>query len=79
MQTSLIAVTFHDKIFKRRISLTTRVTLSVAGWEHPELFYLLPCRFNSQTSVQYLKPPWEETFEQYHHCTNRSHIVISHR
>ena len=49
------------------------------GWLHPELFYVLPCRFNSQSSVQYLKPPWEETFELYHHCDDHSKIVIFHR
>ena len=57
---------------------TVRLT-SLSGWDHPEMFYILPCQFNSQTSVQYLKPPWEETFEEYHHCVDRTKIIIHHR
>ena len=53
--------------------------MSLSGWDHPEMFYILPCQFNSQTSVQYLKPPWEETFEEYHHCVDRTKIIIHHR
>ena len=48
-------------------------------WSQPSLFYILPCQFNTQTSVQYFRPPWEAEFESYHHCDNRSNILIIHR
>ena len=65
--------------YKYKFTLGDQDWFTNLGWLHPELFYLLPCKFNSQTSVQYLRPPWEETFEQYHHCDDHSKIVIFHR
>lgn len=49
------------------------------GWEQPDLFYILPCHFNAQTSIQYLKPPWEETFDSYHYCDTKDKLKIVHR
>jgi len=48
------------------------------GFLHPELFHVLSCRFNRQTSIQFLKPPLEEIFEQFHSCGNKSEVVIFH-
>ena len=45
---------------------------------HPELFYVLPCKFNRQTSIQYLQPPWEEMFESFHDCSPKEDVVIFH-
>ena len=45
---------------------------------HPDLFYVLPCRFNRQTSIQYLQPPWEEMFEHFHSCDPKSEVMIFH-
>ena len=65
--------------YKYKFTLGDQDWFTNLGWLHPELFYILPCKFNSQTSVQYLRPPWEETFQQYHHCDDHSNIVIFHR
>ena len=32
-------------------------------------------RFNRQTSIQFLKPPLEDIFEQFHSCGNKSEVV----
>ena len=48
-------------------------------WQHPSLFYILPCQFNTQTSLQYLRPPWEHQFDSYHHCDEKKNIKIVHR
>lgn len=47
------------------------------GFSHPELFYNLPCEFNRQTSIDYLRPPWVDIFPSYHHCAGD--IKIWHR
>jgi len=48
------------------------------GFRHPELFHVLSCRFNRQTSIQFLKPPLEDIFEQFHSCGNKSEVLIYH-
>lgn len=53
--------------------------LTNLGFSHPELFHLLPCQFNKQTSIQYLAPPWEDTFDQYHYCCTKAEVKIMHR
>ena len=47
-------------------------------YSHPGLFHVLPCRFNRQTSIQYLRPPVEEYFELFHACEPKSENVITH-
>jgi len=42
-----------------------------------ELIYILPCKFNTQVSVQYWRPPWEDIFWDYHRCDEP--YVIIHR
>jgi len=40
-----------------------------------ELVYILPCEFNTQVSVQYWRPPWEDIFWDYHQC-DRPYVII---
>ena len=47
-------------------------------YSHPGLFHVLPCKFNRQTSIQYLQPPMEEYFEMFHSCEPKSENVITH-
>ena len=42
------------------------------------MFHVLPCRFNRQTSIQYLQPPMEQHFELFHACLPKSENVITH-
>ena len=49
------------------------------GFSHPDLFYHLPCQFNRQTSIDYLRPPWLDSFHSYHHCDLPRNIKIFHR
>eukprot|EP00090_Calanus_glacialis_P000937 TRINITY_DN10676_c0_g1_i1.p1 TRINITY_DN10676_c0_g1~~TRINITY_DN10676_c0_g1_i1.p1 ORF type:complete len:414 (+),score=84.46 TRINITY_DN10676_c0_g1_i1:41-1282(+) len=49
------------------------------GFSHPHLFYHLPCQFNRQTSIDYLRPPWVDSFHSYHHCDLPRNIKIFHR
>ena len=48
-------------------------------YSHPSLFHILPCYYNRQTSVQYLMPPFEDVFEDFHKCEPKSQVVIFHR
>ena len=48
------------------------------GYIHPHLFYILPCKFNRQTSIQFLRPPWEEIFESFHSCDPKQDVAIFH-
>ena len=48
------------------------------GFKHPQLFYVLPCKFNRQTSIQFLKPPWENIFESFHECSRKTEVVVFH-
>ena len=47
-------------------------------YSHPGMFHVLPCRFNRQTSIQYLQPPMEQHFELFHACEPKSENVITH-
>ena len=47
------------------------------GFSHPELFYSLPCNYNRQTSIDYLRPPMVDIFPSYHQC--EGDIKIWHR
>ena len=49
------------------------------GFSYPHLFYHLPCQFNRQTTIDYLKPPWVDIFHSYHHCDLPRNIKIFHR
>ena len=49
------------------------------GFSHPDIFYHLPCQFNRQTSIDYLRPPWVDIFPAYHHCDLPSNIRVWHR
>merc|ERR1719291_765651 len=53
---------------------------AMLSWKKPELFYILPCRFNKQMSLQYLRKPWEEIFDSYHNCSStKAQTMIFHR
>ena len=47
------------------------------GFSYPELFYNLPCNYNRQTSIDYLRPPMVDIFPSYHQC--EGDIKIWHR
>jgi len=68
-----------SKKYKYKMALGDQDWFTNMGFEHPEMFYILPCRFNTQTSIQYLRPPWEEQFDEYHYCDKKSRIVVFHR
>ena len=67
------------KSYKYESTLAHQDWFTNLQWSQPSLFYILPCQFNTQTSVQYFRPPWEEKFSSFHHCDERSHILIIHR
>jgi hypothetical protein len=48
------------------------------GFRHPHLFHVLPCRFNRQTSIQFLRPPFEQNFESFHACGKKTDVVVFH-
>ena len=48
------------------------------GYIHPHLFYILPCKFNRHTSIQFLRPPWEEIVESFHSCDPTKDLAIFH-
>ena len=68
-----------NKSYKYEMTLAHQDWFTNLQWSQPSLFYLLPCKFNTQTSVQYFRPPWEPVFDEYHHCGNRSNTLIIHR
>ena len=39
---------------------------------------MLPCRFNRQTSIQYLNNNMEEHFEEFHRCEPKAEVVVVH-
>ena len=65
--------------YKYNMTLGDQDWFTNLAWEKPEFFYILPCHYNSQTSLQYLTPPWEEVFDDYHFCDNRTNLKIVHR
>jgi hypothetical protein len=49
--------------------------LTNLGFARPDLFYILPCQWNAQHGVEHWRPPYEETFPQYHTCPGPLHLV----
>lgn len=67
------------KKFLYNITLGDQDWFTNLCWDHPDLFYILPCTFNAQTSLQYLAPPWESVFDSYHYCDAKKNLKIVHR
>ena len=65
--------------YQFNLTLGDQDWLTEVGWERPDMFYVLPCHYNAQTSIQYLRPPWEETFDSYHYCDQKAKLKIVHR
>ena len=72
-------VSVLNKSYKYEMTLAHQDWFTNLQWSQPSLFYILPCKFNTQTSVQYFRPPWEPVFSEYHHCGARSSTLIIHR
>ena len=66
------------KQFMYSFTLAEQDWFTNLGFIHPHLFYILPCRFNRQTSIQFLRPPWEEIFEYFHSCQPKNQVAIFH-
>ena len=66
------------KQFMYTFTLAEQDWFTNLGFIHPHLFYILPCKFNRQTSIQFLRPPWEDIFEYYHSCEPKSQVAIFH-
>jgi len=48
------------------------------GFENPDLFYILPCQFNAQTTLQYMNAEYKDVFDEYHFCDELKNIKIVH-
>ena len=72
--------TAGDVLDKYNMTYTTAAQdwLTAVGFSSPNLFYPLPCQFNTQTTLQFFRPPWKSTFHQYHVCDKISNIKIFH-
>ena len=68
-----------DKYGLARMSLGDQDWLTCLGWDQPHLFHILPCMFNRQTDLMYLREGWEEVFDDYHHCEAGHAVKIVHR
>ena len=71
-----------DQLMKKymfKMSVGDQDWMTNLGFSHPDLFYHLPCQFNRQTSIDYLRPPWMDIFHSYHHCDLPSKVNIAHR
>eukprot|EP00090_Calanus_glacialis_P035515 TRINITY_DN60619_c0_g1_i1.p1 TRINITY_DN60619_c0_g1~~TRINITY_DN60619_c0_g1_i1.p1 ORF type:complete len:215 (-),score=40.37 TRINITY_DN60619_c0_g1_i1:49-642(-) len=60
------------------LTLAEQDWMTNLGWDRPDIFYLLPCKFNMQVSIQYLRPPWEEAFMDYHYCVPKPEAKVIH-
>ena len=65
--------------YEYHFTLAEQDWMTNLGWERPEIFHILPCKFNMQVSIQYLTPPWEESFMNYHFCVPASQAIVIHR
>ena len=67
-----------SKKFLYEFTLAEQDWFTNLGYIHPHFFYVLSCKFNRQTSIQFLRPPWEDMFEKFHACEPKSNVVIFH-
>ena len=72
-------VDFLMKKFGYKMTVGDQDWMNNLSFSHPTLFYSLPCQFNRQTSIDYMRPPWIESFPKYHFCDKPSNIKIFHR
>ena len=68
-----------DKYGIAQMSLGDQDWLTCLSWDHPDLFHILPCQFNRQTDLMYLREDWENVFHQYHNCDSTDGYKIVHR
>ena len=68
-----------DKYGIARMSLGDQDWLTCLGLDQPQLFYVLPCHFNRQTDIMYLRSGWEKDFDEYHHCDTSERVKVVHR
>jgi hypothetical protein len=54
--------------FGYEFTLAEQDWMTNLGLKYPQLVHVLPCQYNRQTSIQWLKPPYEDTFEDFHSC-----------
>ena len=47
---------------------------TLLSFEHPELFYVLPCSWNRQLCVWWKNHGYKEIFDLYHNCSGPVHI-----
>jgi len=71
-------VDYLAKKYMYPFALAEQDFLTNLGFEHAELFHILPCPFNTQVSLQYLRPPFEDVFRDYHYCDLKRNIKIFH-
>eukprot|EP00090_Calanus_glacialis_P016733 TRINITY_DN26183_c0_g1_i1.p1 TRINITY_DN26183_c0_g1~~TRINITY_DN26183_c0_g1_i1.p1 ORF type:complete len:433 (-),score=76.24 TRINITY_DN26183_c0_g1_i1:15-1313(-) len=66
------------KYYKMKMTVGDQDWFTLLSFEHPDLFTILPCQFNTQTSIQYWSSN-KEIFHSFHHCDVLKNIKIFHR
>jgi len=61
-----------------RATLAEQDWMTNLGFSYPELFHVLPCHFNAQTSIQYMSNELVDVFDQYHYCDEWENLKIIH-
>ena len=57
-------------------NLAVQDWFTLLGWKHPQLFHLLPCQYNVQTSQGYKSSEkFSEIWDQYTKCQGRPKII----
>ena len=64
--------------YRTKMTVGDQDWFTLLSFTEPQLFTILPCQYNAQTSMQYWHSH-KETFHDYHHCDELSKIKIFHR
>ena len=65
------------KTYHMKMTVGDQDWLTLLSFQQPNLFSILPCQFNTQTSLQYWSSD-KATFHSYHHCDVPNNINIYH-
>ncbi|XP_023346611.1 xyloside xylosyltransferase 1 [Eurytemora carolleeae] len=67
------------KMYRYRSILAEQDWFTNLGFTNPDLFYVLPCTYNAQTTLEYMREgPEKDFFDDYHFCDKFHNLKVVH-
>jgi len=66
------------RMFMYKTVLAEQDWMTNLGFLMPDIFYILPCTFNAQTSIEYMREGMTDIFDDYHFCDWFTNLKVIH-